>query len=88
MSPPISFLPGEDAQLMKRYRDMPPTEKWAVMSELNRLEDERQRADIRARYGNVSQADMRIHLGIVRLGRELVEKVVGRDEVARVMKTV
>jgi hypothetical protein len=87
MSPSISFLPGEEKQQNERYRHMPPGEKWEVMSELNRLEDERQRAEIRARYGNISQADMRIHLGIVRLGRELVEKVVGRDEVARVLKT-
>ena len=86
MSPPLSaFLPGEEEQQIERYRQMSVGEKFGEIATLNRLESERQRADIRARYGDVSEEEMRIHLGVKRLGREMVEKVVGRDAVARVM---
>jgi hypothetical protein len=80
MSPPISgFLPGEEEQEIERFRRMSPGEKFACINELNRAEGERQRADIRARYGNVSKDEMRMRLGVKRLGRETMVKVFGWD---------
>lgn len=86
MSPPISaFLPGGDEQRIERYRQMSITEKLEAIGAVNRLEGERQRADIRARYGEVSEEEMRIHLGVRRLGAAMVEKVVGQAELVRVL---
>jgi hypothetical protein len=56
---------------------MSTIEKLAEIGILNRLEDERQRADIRARYGNIDDAEMRMRLGVKRLGRETMLKIFG-----------
>lgn len=78
MTPPISaFLPGEEEQQIERYRRMSPGEKFEEIATLNRLRYERQRAEIRAEYGEVSPEEMRIRLGILRLGREVMAKVLG-----------
>ena len=77
MSPPISFLPGEEEQQIGRYRRMSVNEKFNEIGVLNGLQDERQRADIRARYGNISNEEMRMRLAVLRLGRETVVKVCG-----------
>jgi hypothetical protein len=77
MSPPISFLPGEEEQQIERYRHMSMNEKFNEIGVLTCLEDERQRADIRARYGNISNEEMRMRLGVLRLGRETMVKIFG-----------
>lgn len=80
MSPPISgFLPGEEDQRIEHYRAMSPAEKFAEVAALTRLQTEQQRADIRARYGDIPEEEMRIRLGVLRLGRETVMKVLGWD---------
>ena len=80
MSPPISaFLPGEEAQQNERYRRMTPGEKFEEIAVLNRLHTERQRADIRARYGEISEREMRLRLGALRLGRVTMTKAFGWD---------
>ena len=58
---------------------MSPTEKLAEVAALNRAEDERQRAEIRAEYGNISDEEMRVRLGVLRFGRETMTKLLGRD---------
>lgn len=80
MTPPVSaFLPGEEEQQTERYRHMPACEKFREIAALIDLEDERQRADIRARYGDIPEAEMRMRLGVKRLGRETMVKVFGWD---------
>lgn len=86
MSPPISgFLPGEEQQRIEHYRHMPLGEKFAEIAVLNRLRTEQQRADIRARYGDISEEEMRMRLGVLRLGRETMVKIFGRAALARVL---
>lgn len=86
MSPPISgFLPGEEDQRIERYRHMPPGEKFKEIGALNRLRTEQQRADIRARYGDISEQEMRMRLGVLRLGRETMVKMFGHAALARVL---
>lgn len=86
MSPPISaFLPGEEGQRIEHYRHMPPGEKLEEMATLTRLENERQRADIRARYGNIPESEMRMRLGVLRLGRETMVKMFGEAALARIL---
>jgi hypothetical protein len=86
MSPPISFLPGDEEQRLERYRKMTLGEKWKEIASLNRLQTEQQRADIRARYGNIPEEEMRIRLGVLRLGRETMEKVFGHATLDRVLR--
>ena len=77
---PISgFLPGDEEARNERYRRMPISEKLECIAELNRLEDERRRADIRVRYGSLSEREMRLRLAAPRLGRELMKKAFGWD---------
>jgi hypothetical protein len=80
VTPPLSdFLPGEEEQRLERYRRMSPAEKLECVMELNRAEDERQRAEIRARYGDISEEEMRMRLGALRYGREIMVKAFGWD---------
>ncbi len=77
----IAFLPGEEKERTERYRRMSPGEKLACVVEMNRAEDERQRADLRARNGDLSGEEMRIRLATQRLGRDVVVKMFGRAPV-------
>ena len=63
--------------VIERYRRMTPMEKFALIASLNRAETRRQKAAIRARYGDISDEEMRMRLGILRLGREMVIKIFG-----------
>jgi len=54
-------------------------EKLECIAELNRLEDERRRADIRVRYGAISEREMRLRVAAPKLGRELMVKAFGWD---------
>lgn len=64
---------------IERYRRMSPSEKFAEIEALNRAETARQRAEIRARYGDIPEEEMRIRLGVLRFGRETMMKVLGWD---------
>jgi hypothetical protein len=80
VSPPISgFLPGEEDERIEHYRRMPAAEKFKQIAALNCLRTEQQRADIRARYGDLPEQEMRMCLGVLRLGRETMAKVFGWD---------
>jgi hypothetical protein len=74
-----AFLPGEEEQQIEHYRHMPPEAKFEEIASLNRLQTERQRADIRARYGDIPAGEMRMRLGALRLGRETMVKAFGWD---------
>jgi hypothetical protein len=77
---PISgFLPGDEEARIERYRRMSFGEKLECISEFNRLEDERRRADIRVRYGAISEREMPLRLAAPRLGWELMMKAFGWD---------
>lgn len=79
MSPPLSDPPEAERERIERYRRMSPGEKFECIMELNRAEHERQKAEIRARYGDISEEEMRMRLGVLRLGRETMVKVFGWD---------
>lgn len=51
-----SHLSDED---IERYRHMSIDEKLEEVFRLNRIEEERQRAEIRAQYGEISEEEMR-----------------------------
>lgn len=86
MSPPISgFLPGEEQQQIEHYRHMTPGEKFAEIAALNRLRIEQQRADIRARHGDIPEEEMRIRLGMLRLGGVTMVKMFGHAALAHVL---
>lgn len=85
MSPPIYFLPGEEEQELEYYRRMPMENKWRVIEMLNGLQSERERADIRARYGEVSDEEMRMRIVLKRYGYEMMVKMFGTPAVVRVV---
>jgi hypothetical protein len=58
---------------------MPAAEKFKEIAALTCLWTEQQRADIRFRYGDIPEDKMRIRLGVLRLGRETMMKVLGWD---------
>lgn len=65
--------------LIEGYRRMSPTQKLQRVASLNRALVLLQKARIRAQYGNVSDDEMRMRLGALRLGRETMVKVFGWD---------
>jgi predicted RNase H-like HicB family nuclease len=54
-------------------------EKLKLVGLLNRAETERQKEEIRGRYGDIPDEEMRLRLGALRLGRETMIKVFGWD---------
>lgn len=70
-----------DAQrvLIEGYRRMTPTQKLQRVESLNRALVLLQKARIRADYGDISDDEMRMRLGALRLGRETMIKVFGWD---------
>jgi hypothetical protein len=62
---------------IERYRRMTVAEKIELVAELNRAETERQKEEIRARHGDISEEEMRMRLGVLRLGRETMIKIFG-----------
>jgi hypothetical protein len=70
-----------DAQrfLDEGYRRMTGAEKLERVASLNRMLVMLQEARIRAQYGEISDDEMRLRLGALRLGRETMIKVFGWD---------
>jgi hypothetical protein len=69
--------PEAKQAVIERYRRMTPTEKFELIASLNRAEKRRRMADIRSRYGDVCDEEMRMRLGVLRLGREMIIKIYG-----------
>ncbi len=72
----VPDIPDEE---IERYRHMSIDEKLAEVGRLNQLETERQRAEIRAQYGDISEEEMRWRVAALRYGRELIAKALGWD---------
>ena len=58
---------------------MTPWEKLQRVAALNREAADLEKARIRAQYGDISEEEMRLRLGALRLGRETMVKVFGWD---------
>ena len=71
--------PEAERFLIEGYRRMTPTQKLQRVASLNRALMTLQKARIRAEYGEISEEEMRMRLGALRLGRETMIKVFGWD---------
>ena len=75
----LESLAAGIALVLEDQDRLTPTEKLKLIGLLNRAETERQKEEIRARYGDISEEEMRMRLGVLRLGRETMIKVFGWD---------
>ena len=71
--------PEAERILIEGYRRMTPTQKLQRVESLNRALVLLQKARIRADYGDISDVEMRMRLGALRLGRETMIKVFAWD---------
>ena len=80
MKPHLSDT-SPDAQrfLVEGYRRMSPTEKLRRVESMNRTLAQLQRARIRQQYGDIPEEEMRMRLGALRLGRDLMIRIFGWD---------
>lgn len=76
---PSDTSPGAQRFLIEGCRRMTPTQKLQRVESLNRALVLLQKARIRADYGDISDEEMRMRLGALRLGRETMIKVFGWD---------
>ena len=76
---PSDTSPEAEAFLLEGYRRMSPGDKLRRVASLNRALVQLAAARIRAQYGEVSEEEMRLRLGALRLGRETMVKVFGWD---------
>ena len=76
---PSDTSPEAERILVEGFRRMTPCEKLRRVASLNRALVTLQKARIRADYGPVSDDEMRMRLGALRLGRETMVKVFGWD---------
>lgn len=76
---PSDTSPEMERILIEGYSRMTPTQKLQRVESLNRALVLLQKARIRAEYGDVSDEEMRMRLGALRLGRETMIKVFGWD---------
>lgn len=65
--------------LDEAYRRMTPAERLERVVSLNHALELLQEARIRAEYGDISNDEMRLRLGALRLGRDTMVKVFGWD---------
>jgi hypothetical protein len=65
--------------LIEGYRRMSPMDKLRRVESLNRAVTQLQRARIRKQYGDISEDEMRMRIGALRLGRDLMIKAFGWD---------
>jgi hypothetical protein len=80
---PSDTSPEARQFLIEGYRRMTPTQKLQRVESLNRALVILQKARIRADYGDISDEEMRMRLGALRLGRETMIKVFGWDPEAK-----
>lgn len=76
---PSDTSPEAERILIEGYRRMTPTQKLQRVESLNRALVLLQKARIRAEYGDISDEEMRMRLGALRLGRETMIEVFGWD---------
>ena len=76
---PSDTSPEAQRFLIEGYRQMTPTQKLQRMASLNRALVMLQRARIRAQYGDIPEEEMRMRVGALRLGRDLMIKAYGWD---------
>ena len=76
---PADASPESHAARIEAFRRMTPTQKLRRVGALNEALKILQRARIRADYGDISDEEMRMRLGALRLGRETMIKVFGWD---------
>ena len=71
--------PAVERMLIEGYRQMSPAQKLERVAALNRALDQLARARIRAQYGDVSEREVRLRLGALRLDRRLMMDAFGWD---------
>lgn len=71
--------PEAERILIEGYRRMTPTQKLQRVASLNWQLVVLQKARIRADYGDISDEEMRMRLGALRLGRDMMIKICGWD---------
>ena len=71
--------PDVAARLIEGYRIMTPAEKWARVEDLNRTLQLLSAARLKARYPGASAGELRLRLGALRLGREIMVRAYGWD---------
>ena len=76
---PIDTSPEAQSARIEEFRSMTPTQKLRRVGMLNEALKVLQKARIRAEYGDISDEEMRMRLGALRLGRETMIKVFGWD---------
>ena len=76
---PADTSPEAQRARIDGYREMTPTEKLRRVGALNEALLILQKARIRDQYGAISNEEMRMRLGALRLGREMMVKLFGWD---------
>ena len=71
--------PAAEAVLLELYRRMPYEEKARRICEGVRALVDLQRARIRAQYGDIPEAEMKLRLAALRIPRELMIRAFGWD---------
>ncbi len=72
--------PAVERMLIDGYRRMAPQEKLERVVALNRALEQLARARLRAQYGeNLSERELRLRLGALRLDRDLMVEAFGWD---------
>jgi predicted RNase H-like HicB family nuclease len=74
---PADTSPEAQHARIEDFRRMTPTQKLQRVGLLNEALKILQKERIRARYGDISDEEMRMRLGALRLGRETMIKVFG-----------
>lgn len=68
-----------DRLLMERYRQMTPSDKMRMVTELNQTVEAVSLAGLRQRYPDAPERELRLRFASMRYGRELVRKAFGWD---------
>ena len=77
---PSDTSPAAHRVLIEGYRRMTPAEKLQRVAALNRALEQLARARLRARYGaDVSERELRLRSGALRLGRRVMVEAFGWD---------
>lgn len=71
--------PGVHAQVLARLRAMTPTEKAQIVTTLTKLCDALATAGIKERHPGASDDEIRMRLGVLRVGPELMLAAFGWD---------
>lgn len=79
-SAPSDTSPAVERMLIEGFRRMSPREKLERVASLNRAVQDLAKARLRATYGpDLSEREMRLRLGALRLSRDVMVEVFGWD---------